>query len=102
VARNEHRFGSLERRRARILRIICESLVPNPLRHVQLKRTPVLCLYGRQDRILDMYWADGDTGYQQAIRRHCPKVQFEVMEGDHFLSGRRTRHNVLQTILAFL
>jgi pimeloyl-ACP methyl ester carboxylesterase len=102
VIKNGYRFGSLERRRAGVLKIIYESLALNPLRHVQLNQTPVLCLYGRQDRILNLYAADSDAGYQQSIQKLCPQARFQAMDGDHFLSGKDIRARALQSILDFL
>ena len=102
VIRDLNRFGSLERRRVNIFRILWESLSLNPLRGVQLKNTPVLCLYGRQDLVINMYLKNGDRGYRQSIRNLCPKVKFQVIDGDHFLSDRESRSGVLHAVLDFV
>ena len=102
VVRDQHRFGSLERSRVNIFRILWDSLSLDPLRGVQLKKTPVLCLYGRQDLVLNMYRKDGDGGYRQAIRNLCPHVMFQVIDGDHFLSDQESRSGVLNAVLDFV
>ncbi len=98
---SRHVFGALLRSRTDVIKTLWDVLIMNPLASVRLERTPVLGLYGKQDRILRMY--DGDVGvnYERQILEKCPRTTFHPLHCDHYLSSRQSRELARNTILAF-
>jgi pimeloyl-ACP methyl ester carboxylesterase len=101
IAKGMDHFGELKRRRARLLKTVSEFLTLRPLDGVFLIGTPVLCLYGRKDRVLQIYDEGIDVDYQKNIREICPQVLFRSLDGDHFLSPPIARSEAAQHIAAF-
>ncbi|MDP2991948.1 MAG: hypothetical protein Q8N82_01135, partial [Deltaproteobacteria bacterium] len=102
IAKNKVYFGTLERKRARLWKTICEFLTLNPLVRVHLKGTPVLCLYARNDRILEIYNAGSSITYENAVGRVCPQTHFYPLDGDHFLSPPGAKSEAAGCIASFL
>lgn len=102
IFKDREYFGGLARKRTRLIKTVMEFLLSNPLGTARISKTPVLCLYAREDRILDMLVSGKRTEYENSIRKICPRTVFHVLDGDHFLSFSRTRGEALQKIMAFL
>jgi hypothetical protein len=102
IGKGLNRFGTLQRRRARLFRILIETLVQNPLSGVVLSHTPALCLYGRQDAILRIFHPDMGRDYEPAVRSICPRTRFQAYPGGHFLRSLKERDVVEGSIRSFL
>jgi hypothetical protein len=101
IVKGKDHFGTLRRRRARLLKIIAEFLTLQPLDGVSLTMTPVLCLYARKDRVLEIYDEGIDANYQSDIRRICPRALFRALDGDHFLSLPMAKGEAVRSITSF-
>ena len=101
VVKSKDCFGTLERGRTRLFRTISEFFTLNPLEGVRLQRTPVLCLYARQDMVLEIYDAGVGPSYEKDIRRTCPQALFHSLDGDHFISLPPTKDEILRHINSF-
>jgi pimeloyl-ACP methyl ester carboxylesterase len=101
IVKNENYFGVLERRRTSLFRIVSELFTLNPLHGVCLDKTPVLCLYARKDRILDIFDTDFKVNYKNDIRRLCPQTTFHSLDGDHYFSLLMARNEALRSIISF-
>jgi pimeloyl-ACP methyl ester carboxylesterase len=102
ILKGRDRFGMLERRRTRMLKTVAEFFTLNPLQNVRLVKTPVLCLYARNDRILEIFDVGMKLSYEDDIRRVCPQALFHALDGDHFLSPHTARGEALKSIISFL
>jgi pimeloyl-ACP methyl ester carboxylesterase len=102
VVKDRDYFGALDRRRTKLFKTVSEFLALNPLEGVRLKTTPVLCLYARKDRVLEIYDAGVKTDYENDIRQICPQALFHALDGDHFLSLPMARGEALSSIISFL
>ena len=91
IMKGKDHFGVLERKRTRLGKTLTEFMILNPLRGVKLHRTPVLCLYASQDRILEIYHVAYRDDYERHMRRLCPNALFHALEGDHYLMQEKTR-----------
>ncbi len=101
IEKNRYNFGILELKRSRILKILSEFLFWNPLKNMQLEKTPVLCLYAKNDRILKIYDSDINIKYEESIQKICKKTLFYPLYGDHFLKCTETRKKTMRSILSF-
>jgi hypothetical protein len=101
IVKERGRFGVLERSRAKLLRSVAEFFTFRPLKGVRLKQTPVLCLYSREDAILDIYHGYLNQEYRRTIRQVCPMADFQALEGDHFLSQPSVRGEAARSISSF-
>lgn len=101
VVKSRHSFGVLERGRIRIRKSICDFFSADPLENICLPRTPALCLYGLDDRVLQMNGPAFWKGYESDIRRICPHTRFQALKGDHFLSHPPAREKALKAVLDF-
>lgn len=95
-------FGTLERRRTRLLKTVSEFFTFNALQGVCLAKTPVLCLYARNDRVLEIFDVGMKLNYENEIRRVCPQARFRPLDGDHFFSPHAARGEALESIISFL
>ncbi|MCF8052638.1 MAG: hypothetical protein K9L59_15455 [Desulfobacterales bacterium] len=102
IGKGLNRFGTLRRSRARLLKILVEASLQNPLSGVTLARTPALCLYGRQDDVLRIFHPEMGQDYEPAIRTICPHACFQAYPGGHFLRSLKARAVVEESILYFL
>ena len=101
IVKNKNYFGVLERRRTSLFRIVSELFTWNPLYGVCLDKTPVLCLYARKDRILEIFDAGLKVNYENDIRRLCPHTTFHSLDGDHYFSLPMARNEALKSIISF-
>lgn len=101
ITKGKDHFGALKRRRARLLKTISEFVTLRPLQGVCLTRTPVLCLYARKDRVLQIYDGGIDANYQSDIRRTCPLALFRSLDGDHFMSLPIAKGEAERSITSF-
>ncbi len=101
ITKGKDHFGALKRRRARLLKTISEFVTLRPLEGVCLTRTPVLCLYARKDRVLQIYDGGIDANYQSDIRRICPLALFRSLDGDHFMSLPIAKGEAERSITSF-
>jgi hypothetical protein len=101
VVKSKDYFGTLERGRTRLFRTISEFFTLNPLEGVRLQGTPVLCLYARQDMVLEIYDAGVGPSYEKDIRRTCPQALFHSLDGDHFISLPTAKDEILRHINSF-
>ena len=101
IAKGKGVFGVLERSRAKLLKTLREFFTLRPLERVRLAKTPVLCLYARKDRILEIYDGGIHDNYQKDIRRLCPQALFHPLGGDHFLSSPLVKGEAARSITSF-
>lgn len=101
VSHNDQAFGILSRRRIQWPRMIRDLISFRQLEVEPLRSTPVLCVYGRHDRLLKQIgFADWD-GYEAMIESICPRIQFWRIDGDHFLSGVEIRRRLVKALAHF-
>ncbi len=86
-------FGRLKRKQTRLLKTVAESMVFNPLEQVRINDIPVLCVYAKQDPILQLHDPAVGEQYERRIQRVCPNIRFFPVNADHFMAefGLRTR-----------
>lgn len=101
IEKNENYFGVLERRRTSLFRIISELFTWEPLHGVCLDNTPVLCLYARKDRILEIFDTGFKVKYENDIKRLCPQTTFQSLDVDHYFSLPMARNEALKSIISF-
>ena len=102
IEKNENYFGVLERRRTSLFRIVSELFTWNPLHGVCLDKTPVLCLYARKDRILEIFDTGFKKNYENDIKRLCPQATFHSLDVDHYFSQQMARNEALKSISSFI
>lgn len=102
IIKGKDNFGVLKRKRTRLLKVISEFFILNPLEGIYLKHTPVLCLYACKDRILKIYNMGVKVNYENDIRRRCPQALFHYLDDDHFFSLPNTRDEAMRSIISFL
>jgi len=102
VSKNRRQFGLLSRRRAKLVRILCELLLDPRFKALSPVDLPVLCLYGSQDRVLQMYERSVEHTYEARIRQICRRVQFQRLSGDHRLRPRAAKREARRWIGSFL
>ena len=101
IRKGKEYFGILELRKVRLLRTLADFFTLDPLKRVCLQKTPVLCLYARQDRILDIYDGGIRINYKKEVQRICPQIFFSPLDGNHFLSLQVTRDKAAKYITSF-
>ena len=102
IAFDRHVFGTLSRSRTDVAGILRDALFSDPLGGVVLHRTPVLGLYAKQDRVLQIYDALVGEHYERQLLETCPRTTFYPLPGDHFLSCTTSRNSAQRKILDFL
>ena len=102
IAFDRHFFGALSRSRTDVAGILRDALFSDPLGGVILHRTPVLGLYAKQDRVLQIYDTSVGEHYERQLLETCPKTTFYPLPGDHFLSCTASRSTAQKKILDFL
>ena len=101
IVKDKESFGVLRRERTHLWDVLFEFLLFRPLKDANLAKTPVLCLYARQDRVLNIY-AEQNQQYEGNIRKVCPLSSFKVIDGDHFFQPSSARLDAQKTISLFL
>jgi pimeloyl-ACP methyl ester carboxylesterase len=102
VVHRSRSFGILSRRRMRWLKMTAELWAFRHRPTVPLHNTPVLCAYGRRDRLLRQMGFVNWSGYETDILNVCPQARFWQLDGDHFLSRPAVRYRLLDTVAHFL
>lgn len=103
VLKSAGRFGRLARSRVHMRDTLADLLWYRPMRGLRLEKTPVLCVYARQDRLLKSFWTLEPGGsYESALRRLCPLARFLTIDSDHYLLSGRARSRALRSVAAFL
>ncbi len=104
IVKGNDRFGILHRKRTRLWQVLLDFLRFSPLKDIILPKTKVLCLYAKNDKILDIFHSISyrETDFEKSIRKICPLACFSVVPGDHFLSPSPVRSRARKFILSFL
>lgn len=101
IAKDKDSFGVLTRERTHLWDVLFEFFLFTPLKGTILPKTPVLCLYAKKDRVINIY-SDQNKQYEGNIRKVCPLSNFKVIDGDHFFQPTSARQNAKKTISIFL
>lgn len=102
IVRGVAGFGSLSRKRTRVLKVLTEWLSGNFKLDFSLSQTPALCIYSRQDPILNLGGGTLQAASLECIRNVCSLVTFYAIDSDHFLSDPASRTATRRAIRAFL
>jgi hypothetical protein len=102
IAKTARGFGRLARSRVRFMETLVDLLTGGSLAGACLRKTPVLCIYTRNDRLIGRLWDLDSGGYEAEIRRICPKATFLPLGGDHFLSPGSNRRKAIGAVADFL
>jgi hypothetical protein len=68
---------------------------------IPLKKTQVLCAYGRRDRLLQKIGFTDWSWYENQMLHLCPQIRFIPLDSDHFLSNQNLRRRLLKTVTRF-
>jgi hypothetical protein len=101
IAKDKDSFGVLTRERTHLWDVLFEFFLFTPLKGTILPKTPVLCLYAKKDRVINIY-SDQNKQYEGNIRKVCPLSSFKVIDGDHFFQPTPARQDAKKTISIFL
>lgn len=102
IEKGTRQFGILKAGRAGLCRILSEFLLMDPLAGLRIVRTPALCLYAREDPILQIFHRGKRAGYENNWRRLCPRTSFRTVPGGHYMASADTRRSVLDSVKKFL
>jgi hypothetical protein len=101
IIKDKESFGVLKRERTHLWDVLFEFFLFSPLKETILFKTPVLCVYAKKDRVLNIY-SDQNKQYEGNIRKVCPLSSFKVIDGDHFFQPTSARRDARKTISMFL
>lgn len=101
LLRNGNAFGTLNRHRIDVGQIIREFLRPGTDARPALPNTPVLCIYGRRDRLPGHLGFANWFEYEAYILQLCPQAHFRQVDSDHFLSGPDVKKKIFFEISNF-
>lgn len=102
VYKSRSRFGVLTRKRAQLLKIFCDLILDRRFKALEPVDMPALCLYGSNDRILQMFESGFEDSYESRIRQICRQVRFRRLCGDHHLQSRTVKKEARRWIASFL
>ncbi len=102
VTHSRQAFGILSRQRVHWSRMFSDLFAYRRCQAQPLRATPVLCIYGRQDLLLQQIGFSDWEGYEMLMKRICPRAEFQRIDGDHFLSGAEVRGQLIETVVTFL
>lgn len=102
VTHGSQAFGILSRQRVHWFRTVRDLFAYRHFQEQPLRATPVMCVYGRQDRLLQQMGFKDWAGYETLIQKICPGAEFQGIDGDHFLSGAKVRTRLIDTVVNFL
>ncbi|CAD7844861.1 MAG: hypothetical protein [Olavius algarvensis Delta 4 endosymbiont] len=102
IARGVTGFGTLNRNRTRVLKVLFEWLSSNVEFDFSLPQTAALCIYSSRDPILDIGGGLLRNASMDCIRRVCSPVTFQAINSDHFLSDPHSLTLTRRAIRAFL
>ncbi len=95
-------FGILSRHRIQWSQMLQDLIAYRQWSTKPIALTPVLCVYGRQDRLLPQIGVADWDGYEAMIERICPRTRFLRIDGDHFLTGMDIRRGIIKAVSGFL
>lgn len=101
VTHRPQAFGVLARQRVQWLRLASELLSHAPLPPAAVSQTPVLCIYGRKDRILHQMGFYKWQCYESLIESICPRTRFFPLDGGHFLNSPDIRYRLTNAVVDF-
>jgi len=101
IARGVSGFGALSRKRTRLGKVVTEWLSSNLCLNFALPNTPALCVYSRQDPIMNLGGGALKKANLDRIGRICSPVTFRAVDSDHFLSDPQSRGATRQAIRSF-
>jgi hypothetical protein len=101
VAHGRQAFGILPRQRVHWSRTIRDVFIFRQLQTAPIRSTPVLCVYGKQDRLLQHIGFSDWAGYEVMIERICPGAQFRRIDSDHFFTGSAARRRLIEAVVQF-
>ena len=101
VSHRRHAFGVLARHRVKWLRLIWELLLQAPVPPAAVKQTPVMCIYGRKDRLLQQLGYCNWQQYEMLMRSLCPQTRFLPLNSGHFILRPDVRSHLLKNVLYF-
>jgi hypothetical protein len=100
--RHRHQaFGILPRHRVRWSRMIKDMFAFRQLNAKPIRSTPVLCIYGQHDRMLQHIGFSDWAGYEALIEQICPGARFWRINSDHFLTESKIRRRLIETVIRF-
>lgn len=102
VPHERRAFGILPRHRIQWPKMIRDLITFRNLDAKPLRSTPVLCIYGRQDRFLKQIGFPHWGGYEALIESICPRAHFLRVDGGHFLMGNKVRQRLMESVRRFL
>lgn len=101
LAHRRQAFGVLTRDRVHWFRVICELFSQGVLPFAAVRKTPVLCVYGQRDHLLQQIGFSDWIDYESQIEAICPKVQFLPFNSDHYLANPTVRGKLIQEVEQF-
>ncbi len=101
IAKDHESFGVLKKDKTHLWDVLFEFFLFTPLKEAILIKTPVLCLYAKKDRVLNIY-SEHNRQYEYNIRKVCPLSRFKAIDGDHFFQPTSARRNAQKLISIFL
>ncbi|MCP4746164.1 MAG: alpha/beta fold hydrolase [Desulfobacteraceae bacterium] len=101
ISTKQRSFGLLAYDRMKIGRMFHEFFRLSPLQAKSLPHTPVLCFYGRRDKVLLQMGSENWRDYEKQIRYLCPLVQFRPLNADHYLADAKLRQTLMADAAAF-
>ncbi len=102
VTHSRQAFGILSRQRVHWSRIFSDLFAYRRCQVQPLHATPVLCVYGRKDLLLQQIGFSDWDGYEMLMKQICPRAEFQRIDGDHFLAGAEVRGRLIETVVTFL
>ncbi|MGD9369013.1 MAG: hypothetical protein PVH87_25130 [Desulfobacteraceae bacterium] len=100
--RHRHQaFGILSRQRVRWPRMMRDLFTLRKLDAKPIRSTPVLCIYGQHDRMLQHVGFSDWAGYEALIEQICPRTQFWRINSDHFITGSKIRRQLIERVIRF-
>lgn len=94
-------FGLLVRQRVQWARVACELFSHTTLMAESLRQTPVMCVYGRKDRLLHQMGYHDWRQYEVMIQSISPRTQFLPLDGGHFLTCPKVRSSLISEVADF-
>lgn len=101
ISRGLAGFGTLSRKRTRVLKILFEWLLAYRHLNFSLPQTPALCVYGRRDPILNLGGGNLRRASLDCITKVCSPVTFHAINSDHFLRDSKSRAATRKAIRSF-
>lgn len=101
VVHQPQAFGILARHRVQWTRLTCELLSHATLSTDTLKQTPVMCIYGRKDRLLQQMGFQNWGHYEGLIQSISPRTHFLPLDGGHFLTCPKIRGELINAVVQF-